>query len=145
MDLKTELQTDPLGLGYAGKTLGEIHGIINTKQYAVKKPIPLQRIVELMVKKGIFVKLHDAATDKADPGHAASINMLEALRNSLFGSVIDTEDTDVIALLTALQTGGVVTAGQNSAVSSMADVLVSRAEFLGLGPVSMRDINDALT
>jgi len=144
MDLRTEIQTDPEGLGYSGKAPGEIMGILNQPRYNINVPIDLNALHNTIIKARIYERINDAAMDLQAPAHEASVMALELLRNADRVSTMDTSCTAIKDMLDELQASNIITSGHETAISDMASGQESRAERLGLGIVDMNMVYDAL-
>ena len=152
--LRAELDTDPRGLGYAGKTVHQLKPMLNANPETVSRPITPGKLWEWFDQHSRLVALGAARTDSAltaEEQHAA-----QAVWYSLGGDVTD-EDTrnslpqqvaltaapfaNAIALLVAAE---VLSAAQGAAVLALGDVSLPRDEALGFGHVRESYITAAL-
>jgi hypothetical protein len=152
-ELRSELQSDPLGLGYAapvaaGNDAGAA-ALLNdrTRGYAVVQPIPMLTLLQFAVAEGIRGKIEGVANT---PTHSAYDACL-AVRDFFWGvgtnHVFDLTDPAIVgatvngtyspglldALVGAMNNGQadpVMSAGQKSALVGIGTVPASRAEVL---------------
>lgn len=136
--LRTELITDPLAIGYAGKSDDEVTDLLNALSYSKIKPrfiTARSMLAEIPTAAQILDKLEATAT---------SISSVKWAMFYLKGEGgIDIGHPATIAQLDDLVTYSILTNDEATAVKNMAIQPASRAEILGLDPVNYNDVNMA--
>lgn len=128
--LKTEIETDPLGLGYSGLSNAAIVTLINTKSYTVPKPIQMLKLLGQLASSGVLFKLESAKTTAStDALKSKALGMLKLIDNPNVDT-FDTSNSTISTILDDLDTGSVITTGEKNAWNALADVSGSRAEVL---------------
>jgi len=148
--IRTEIDTDPETIGYTGKTALEISILMNEQisQNPVVNndlEVDVQEIASVLIKRGKWEAVTDAADNGVAAGHADAFNLVEIAKLSNISDEINTSalNTTVTNLITA----GVLTAADGQALKAIAqeEVLKSRAQILGFNkPLSVDDCQQAL-
>jgi len=139
--LKREIETDPLGRGYAGMTDQQIADSLNVANRTVVVPtvvgaLGIMRLVGPMMGAGILDKLEASA---------ASDSRLKWFLRELTVNGIDLGNLITRAAIDELVVAGVLTQTEAYRLKSAAERAVTRAEELGLGvyPVSAQMVQTA--
>lgn len=141
--LRTELTTDPLGLGYATHLPGDpqrVVDLLTAPTQTMLKPITAARALT-WAGSGPMATITDAANNAQHPARASCLAFLHALSS---GMPLDPGDPDVRAEFDGWKAGGLITAEQYAALMAAATKPASRAELLGIAAPTARDIIDAL-
>lgn len=144
--LRTELQTDPLALGYAPHIASSndaaLADIINEKKYT--------RIVSRIISaRGVLSDYPGgpmaaaAVLDKLEAA-ASSVSALKWALNFLRGDGLDIGAASTQGVIDQLVAGGILTSAEGSNLKSLASVPAGRAEVLFGSAVSINDIASAL-
>lgn len=139
--LQTEIETDPAGLGYAGKPAPAVAALLNTPgdRLATPQPwtrpaphVPLSAVIQWAAQPdgsspAPITTITDAANDDADGTRGTC---LAALR--IFGAVgyLDVSHPINLRLIQDLATAGKITAGQQAGLLALGAAPASRAEQL---------------
>lgn len=142
--LKTEIQTDPSGLGYSQATsdLG-VANIINSTFSSGQRPIPSLDLIAWAGQSGRYKKIVDA-TASGDV-NAASIAFAAQKILDRPDAALDLSLSDRQQMLGGLVFYGVLTSGDSTSLYSLGLSPLSRAEYL-FGPgvtISEQDIGIA--
>ena len=139
--LKREIETDPLGRGYAGMTDQQIADSLNTTDRTTIVPtvvgaLGIMRLVGPMMGASILDKIEAAA---------ASDSRLKWFLRELTTNGIDLGHPVTRATIDELAVAGVITGAEAAALNQAAERTVTRAEELGLGtyPVSAQMVATA--
>jgi hypothetical protein len=128
--LKSELETDPAGLGYATMTPDQIRVALTTATLAVTRHVPLADLQAFLMST--------VATGQAVPmwwtlKSAAQTNVVAEMAYDLFNSRLQAMDTNlptVQTLMAQLVADGVLDQAAEDAIYAMADVTLPRGEAL---------------
>jgi hypothetical protein len=148
--LKTELTTDPFNLGYAAwlpDSPGTVADMINAKNFSMSKT--------LMVSEIDVIGLHpdgvvagDEVLAKLETFSQANEPLSRVVSRALKAiyqpSGLDVGSTSVQNMLTTLAAENVLTIDEAAKLKSIADQPASRGELLGIGPVSIQQIIEAI-
>lgn len=124
--LKTELATDPLALGYAGKTAAQKASLLNTTQRTISRTlINAYEIINATV-----------------PAEWAALTADEKNRYATLTGAgqVDASNANVRAAFLAMFAAGTTT---RSNLAALQNQTVSRAVELGLGTVTEQNVIDA--
>lgn len=137
--LANEINTDPLGLGYAGQSDGGIAELLNTPNasYSVSASlVPLSLLGIWAAKNDVRKKIEAAANDSTSPVQSICQTIRDLLQG-LNGPPFDASNPDNQAMLSALAAAGVLVddaSPPNSLASSLLALATkspaSRAEVL---------------
>lgn len=145
--LRTELQTDPLTLGYAPLVEAGAHNAIadmlNQKQYPTLGKVEITPMLIWIAKYQMMARLRTAAAG-SEPTIASIAEVALLLVQNPNISAIDFGLPDVQTMLAALVQAGVVPEPAYQELLQTATTQVSRAQRLGLSHVSAEDISQAL-
>lgn len=140
--LKSELTVDPLGRGYASMSDGAAADRINVSDRTGNVAITPQELHAYFLFNGLWqgvVNLSNNTTNASQ--QAAAIALIEICH---WWQTIDLGNPTVWngmgSLLTLLRQATVISSAQQSAIVALANKPRSRAEELGLGPVSHLDV-----
>lgn len=136
--LTEEIANDPLGIGYATMTAGELEGALNAKTRT--------RLVEMRIGFGAIMSALGASAG------AALLDTIEvaAVSNSpvkwamrlLAADNLDIGNLETRAQIDALAAAGVMTEAQATTLKALAEQPCSRAEELGVSAIGA-DIRNA--
>lgn len=136
--LTEEIASDPLGIGYATMTDGELEGALNAKTRT--------RLVEMRIGFGAIMSALGASAG------AALLDALEVVAVSsspvkwalrlLAADNLDIGNLQTRAQIDALAAAGVMTAAQAATLKALAQQSCSRAEELGVSAIGA-DIRNA--
>ena len=125
--LKSELATDPVAMGYSGKTTDQIVTLINdpTKRTIDRTIVPAYEVINATV-----------------PAEWAALTADEKTRYSTLtgAGALDVTNANVRAAFAAMFGAGTTT---RTALVALQTRTGSRADELGLGPVTRQDVIDA--
>jgi hypothetical protein len=140
--LWVEISTDPLLVGYATMTDGEIAASMNAKNRSLVKVLAAEKFLLWAADGGRLQKLRNTFenTSKSVAIRTASRALyipIEAFQD------IDPSDTRWNTLLNALVSDGTLTQSDKNALVDEATILVSRANELGITEVTVGLIVEA--
>lgn len=145
--LKSEIDQDPEALGYKdgqGNRLPPeiILQKINTPNVKWTKNVtdtPIVSFLKVLSKVGAISRLQDfaAASANSHPQRSAAYAGLILIQNA---QTIDLTDQDIIDMVNAWQTMGIVTAQQKTTILNLGKSVVSRAENLFGRLLDLEDI-----
>ncbi len=143
--LRDEIARDPLGRGYDAMSDEQLARSLNTADRAGRASVPVSRLRRYLALRGLYRPLKDLAGDAmADPAARAAAETALAITAAGAFETVDYADADVYGALSsalgALQSAGVLTAGDVTALLGLGDTLLSRTAELGLGAVGHLDI-----
>lgn len=143
--LKTEIDTDPTGIGFKDgqgnwKPYQDIADLFNAKTIGSTGKIPGNDALKWAAKNDVLGKLQDDAAG-VTTSRSAAIAALK-IAESPGTLVLDTSDSDIKAMISALVATNVLTVSQK--IDLMQHYKISRAEQLGFGVVTVRDIERAV-
>lgn len=139
MDLKTEITTDPLGLGYAGMGAEEIlESLTNVTRTRVTSRMVSARAILSDCPNGA------ALLDKLDALGA----QISAVKWAMFfikqEAGLDAGHPATLAMLTQLQQAGALTEGEVASLKALSVKPCSRVEELGLPTPILAEIIEAM-
>lgn len=137
--LVDEIANDPLGRGYAGMSDTQVSASLNAADRPSSKRVSNAKYLQWIAGARRKV-IGDAADSHAD---ATVRGLAQVALDLLLRADIEYDRGDHLPLLQALQAGGVLTAGDVTALDAQADTIVSRADELGIGRVRDRDVREA--
>lgn len=140
--LKSEIQTDPLTLGYAqflpdapGHVVDLLNGYTQSKIKAIAAAQALT-----WAASGPMSAIVDASNNAAHPARASALAFLQAIGSAM---AIDMDHADIRAQFDGWQAANVITQAQHDALIAVATQPASRAEVLGFGSVAESDLHAA--
>lgn len=142
--LQAEIQNDPQGRGYAGKTDVEIANLLNDKVFTRKIPITITKVLRWGAKSGALAKLHDNSTTHASQAIRAICLAALKMLDSPTNSPLDMEDAEIIQMIGALVAAGVFVAQDQTDLNALATVPCGRSEVLFKKTVHHLDVAKAL-
>ena len=152
--LRAELDADPRGLGYAGKTVHQLKPMLNANPETVSRPISPGTLWEWFDQHSRLVALGVARTDAALT--VEQRNAAQGVWYSLGGDVvdevtrgelpqsIDLTSSPFIHAVSLVVAADVLSAVQGAAVLALGNVSLPRDEAIGLGHVRESHISAAL-
>ena len=128
----------------AGNDL-EVARILNRRDIAEKKTVPLDELANYLSDQGILANIADAAADATNTAHAPARKAVAALRLSreLGIKAINMQRSSNQALISNLVSAGLMTNGQANGLKALEDTLKSRAEIVFGQFVSPTDVSEA--
>ena len=152
--LRAELDTDPRGLGYAGKTIHELKPMLNANPETVSRPISPATLWEWFDHHSRLVALGAARTDAAltaEEQNAASAlwiscgaAVIDEVTRGELPQQVDLTSSPFIHAVSLVVAAEVLSAAQGAAVLALGDVSLPRDEALGFGHVRESYITAAL-
>lgn len=140
--IKTELETDPLGLGYSGMDDSAAAASLNEKTRSKLEPISSAELLAWSANNTRLQSIKSAAESGADDT-IKSVAQAAYLMITRDDTTLDLNLTDRVALLDALVSYNVLTADDKASLESLATVAISRGEELGVGLVRAGDVIQA--
>ena len=140
--IKTELETDPLGLGYSGMDDSAAAVAFNEKTRSKLEPISSSELLAWSANNTRLQSIKSAAESGADDT-IKSVAQAAYLMITRDDTTLDLNLTDRVALLDALVSYNVLTADDKASLESLATVAISRGEELGVGLVRAGDVIQA--
>ena len=150
--LKAEIDNDPRGLGYAGKSSDEIKPIINSNPEVVSRPISPQKLWQHLFDESRWVAMVAAqSTGTVEQKNAAAAivqaaggNVVDAETREQLAQSIDLTSAPFVNAVALVEAAGVLSAEQGAAVLALGNVSAPRGEALGFGHVRTARITAAL-
>jgi hypothetical protein len=140
--LLDELQTDPLGLGYAPKSDRQRFDLLTAKTRTKNRFVPIGEFSQWLTVSGVRFKL------KAGERNQQTTNLVRDYIDVVFGlernphiTVVDPAAAG--AIVTGLLQAGVVGQDDVNALNALFSVPVSRAEELGLTGLGLGHLESA--
>ena len=140
--IKTELDTDPLGLGYSGMDDSAAAVSLNEKTRSKLEPISSAELLAWSANGARLQSIKSAAESGADDT-IKSVAQAAYLTITRDDTTLDLNLADRVALLDALVSYNVLTADDKASLESLATVAISRGEELGVGIVRAGDVIQA--
>lgn len=146
--LKTEITTDPMGLGYAplvsaGDDAG-VAALLNDRTRGFTRVVSPTMVNARGLLARLGASVGASVLDKLDAAKASSPAIRWAFAFIVSAEGIDVGHAETRAMLDQLASAGVLTAAEADAIKTLAVVQASRAEVLFGQPVSDRDVSIAL-
>lgn len=144
--LKTEIDNDPEGIGYVGKSNSEIVDLLNGSQYTQVLPITVSGLTIWAVGTQEIVDIYDGA-QPTNTNKAIRAICMGAMH--LFGKSndeeIDLTDPDVANMIDGLVAAGIVEQANKDALIAMATAPAGRSEILFGQKVNINDVRTAMS
>jgi len=140
--IKTELDTDLLGLGYSGMDDSAAAVSLNEKTRSKLEPISSAELLAWSANGARLQSIKSAAESGADDT-IKSVAQAAYLTITRDDTTLDLNLADRVALLDALVSYNVLTADDKASLESLATVAISRGEELGVGLVRAGDVIQA--
>lgn len=138
--LATEIQQP----AYAGMSDGEIAAALNAVSASTRRAVPLAALLATAALNGSYAAVKAAAESEAAPAQVRGVCASVLVLLSGVFQEVNLDDPRVQASLGALAQSGVLTQAQMAEIDALADVPGrSRAQELGLEPVTEQDLQDA--
>lgn len=141
--LKAEVTTDPLSRGYAGMTDAQVAADLNLAIYPLVNPVvSLKTLGIWAAKTGVRAKIAAAAANSQSAVQSVCLS-LQDLFTGLAGPGLDLSNSDNLAMMSALQTAGIMSSADATSLQALTVVgQTSRAiGLVGWGiPVQAPDI-----
>ncbi len=129
---------------YAGMTDAEIMAALNEVGAVTRRAVPLASLLATAALNGSYAAVKAAAESEAAPAQVRGVCASVLVLLSGVFQEINLDDPRVQASLGALAQSGVLTQAQMAEIDALADVPGrSRAQELGLEPVTEQDLQDA--
>ena len=145
-DIKTELDTDPLGRGYAGMTDAQAAADMNTAYRPTTVAIPVSEFENAARESGKFVDLTDRSELK-EPDGSRTFPSAYSLMSSLIGRTTEMDFAEVGSywynVLEDCVAEGSLGTGAATAIRALCDEIITRGVELGVGDVTAGDIEYA--
>ncbi len=142
--IKQEIQTDPAGRGYAGQGASAIAGLMNepisqSPQKFEDVPITVQQIALVLIKRGKWKAVVDAAGSNPNAFALVELSKLSAVADQVGIGELSTVVTNLVV-------AGILVAADGQAIKRAAqrEIKLSRADVLGIHPVSVGEVDKAL-
>ena len=142
--LKSEIQTDPLAKGYAAFMPDDpehVASLLNAPAYTALKPITAATALT-WAAQGPYSAIVDASNNVSHPCRASCLVVRDTLTAGLDVHMDNPALQNMFAAWKNLPPA-IITPAQYDALIAMARQPASRAEILGFGAVSARDVVDA--
>jgi len=140
--IKTELDTDPLGLAYSELDDTAVAVSLNEKTRSKLEPISSAELLAWSANNARLQKIKTAAESGADDT-IKSVAQAAYLMITRDDTTLDLNLADRVALLDALVSYSVLTAEDKTSLESLATVAISRGEEIGVGLVRAGDVIQA--
>jgi len=140
--IKTELDTDPLGLAYGELDDTAVAVSLNEKTRSKLEPISSAELLAWSANNARLQKIKTAAESGADDT-IKSVARAAYLMITRDDTTLDLNLADRVALLDALVSYSVLTAEDKTSLESLATVAISRGEEIGVGLVRAGDVIQA--
>ena len=142
--LKSEIQTDPAALGYAAFMPGDpehVAGLLNAPRFTAIKSITAATALT-WAAQGPYAAIVDASNNVTHPCRASCLVVRDTLTAGLD---VHMEDARLQTMFAAWKTvtPAIITQVQYYALIATATQPASRAEILGFGSVTARNVVDA--
>jgi hypothetical protein len=140
--LNAEIATDPQAKGYAAHLPNDpvrVADLLNALTETMVKPITAAKALT-WAAGGPMAAIVDTATTTGHPARASCLAFLRSLDS---GMDIAMDDSAIQALFAGWVQAGVIVESDHSGLMQIATQPASRAEVLGLGIVTARDIVDS--
>ena len=145
-DIKAELDTDPLGRGYAGMTDAQAAADMNTAYRNTTVAITVSEFENAARESGKFVQLIDRSELK-EPDGSRTFESAYALMSSLVGRTTEMDFAEVGSywynVLEDCVAEGSLGTGAATAIRALCDEIITRGVELGVGTVEEGDVNYA--
>lgn len=129
---------------YAGMTDAEIMAALNEVGAVTRRAVPLASLLAATALNGAYAAVKATAESEAAPAQVRGVCASVLVLMSGVFQKINLDDPRVQASLGALAQSGVLTQAQMAEIDALADMPGrSRAQELGLEPVTEQDLQDA--
>lgn len=142
--LNTELHTDPLGMGYAAlmpTCPGNVADKLNAQTRTIARSVSMPAFLAWAASNGMRAVLQDKANATGDALRSSALAMLDIIGNS---TSLDLSSSTIgqgnLSMLQAWVAAGAMTQVQHDALVALASQPCSRAQELGLQPVTALDV-----
>ena len=129
-----EINRDPAGLGYAGRTDQQIVGLLNAKTRQIQRAILIDDVLKWAAANENLAVILDAISKGSPAKRAKPMVAYELMRNPNVAA-LDLADSGIKAIFQGLVDDGILLASALTQLVGLSYVQVSRAEELGLGMV----------
>lgn len=145
MILRSELQDDPLGRGYADMSDAEALASLTTDDRSVFRDVPISSIAGMIEMLGVVPALR--AVDDASPVHPVADQLMRFVAGQSPMVAVQYSDPDIRQRVDAgvhgLADAGVITTDQAAQIVALGQRTVSRAKELGLNRVTELSVKEA--
>lgn len=139
-DLRTEIETDPKGLGYAGKTPDQVLALLTAKTRTRLRVLGSAELVAWAAANGRLASIKDASTNSAFPGAVRSIALAATMLLERDGTTLDLNLQSRKDLVAGLVQANVLTAADSEDLFASATENISRLEETGIGEMHLGDV-----
>ena len=144
--LRTEIQTDPDKLGYAGALAtgsdNQVADLLNMRRYPGYGPVAITPVLIWLAKWGIMPRLRAATqSDKPDIAGIAEVAMMLVSNPNI--PALDVGLPEVQQMLSALVIADVIPLAASEELLTQGMVQRSRAEILGMNTVTADQVAQA--
>jgi len=139
--LKSEIADDPLTRSYSGMTDQALADSLNTADITIKDPISSADMLAWAGDSARYMKLKNGADSGADDTiKSICFVALEMIKRD--ATTFDFNLADRVAMLDALVSASVLSAGDKTSLESLANKTISRATQLNLEKVKIGHIEE---
>lgn len=140
--LATEINTDPIGIGYATMTDAEIAASLSAATIRVRQHVPIGTLRDNALRLGVFTAILAAQKAPELPVELWAICETVMSLVSIGVDAVNMDDPASIQMFGALTQARIISPDQAAAIDALATArVISRAEQIGLGAaVSVEDI-----
>lgn len=137
--LRSELQNDPMNFGYSGMADSEVADSMNEPSRQGRKSVAATDVRLYVLLHGLWAEFEDVAKNNPEKLYRrTAISILQTLAPNSFDTIRMGNPQVYAAVGSMLQTMvdcGSMTQQNRQEMLSMGDVLISRADEIGLGTV----------
>lgn len=145
--LRTEIVSDPLGLGYAGLSDAQVADLLNTENRPGKRAVPAADVRSYILLNGLWPGIQAVADSSANPLHKnTAITVLQTISAGSFDTIRMDRPNIAAAvgqMLSVMIQSGVISEQNRAELIALGDTQISRAEELGLGRVHHLHVAEA--
>lgn len=141
--LTSELTADPSKVGYASMENSEVVASINTKSNSRPKreAISSCELLQFLAVHDLLKNFEDAAANRSSSARSAALAVIKIL--TVTEAQVDLNDTEILTLLDALVSDGVMSATDKDNLLALGTRDGSRAEELFSQKVTLEDVRKA--
>jgi precorrin-4 methylase len=140
--LRAELLTDPVAMGYAGKTDQQCLDLLTAKTRSRQRQLTTTDLLEWAGSLQRFLKIKNAAAVTTDSQTKNLAAILQTLLQSP-GVALDVNRASSLALIDGLVSGAVLTAADKTALIAAATENIDRFTELGIPEYQLADVTRA--